>query len=268
MSAAEPVERATTFLFVPGNRPDRFARAASSGADLVIIDLEDAVAFADKKTARRHAAAWLAAGEKSVIRVNAVSTPWHDDDIAIAQQALAVMLPKTETTADLTYVKNVLGDVPLIPLLETPRGVLNAEALCAADGVTRVAFGHVDFAAATGLDPDNLSALAGARSQLVYASAASGRATPIDGVTTAINDEGRLRGDTLNARSMGFGAKLLIHPVQVHLVEQLLRPTEDEISWAESILRECGDGVGVHDGQMIDAPVIARARRLMARNKR
>lgn len=259
------LEVARTFLFVPGTRPDRFDKAVASGADVVILDLEDAVAPSDKEIARANVAAWLTRGGRAVVRVNGPDTPWYDADVSVASSAGAVVLPKTEGPRDIERVASAgLGEAPVIPLLETPAGVLDAERICACPEVVRAGFGNIDFAARVGVDPTSRLALAHARSHIVYASSAAGcAAAPIDGVTTAIDDADLLRSDALHARELGFRAKLLIHPSQVRPVATVLRPTGDEIRWARSVLRESSDGVGVSDGQMVDAPVLMRAQRLL-----
>lgn len=168
-----------SFLFVPGDRPDRFAKAAASGADVVVLDLEDAVAPGRKEQAREHVRHWLSGGNRAVVRINAAGTPWHDDDVAAVGAAVAVMVPKAEEPLDL--------GVPTIPLIETAAGVLNAVAICAGKCVLRPALGSVDLAAQLGVDHRSHEALRHARSDLVLAAAAAGCGAPIDGVTTALD---------------------------------------------------------------------------------
>jgi citrate lyase subunit beta/citryl-CoA lyase len=257
------IEVARTFLFVPGSRPDRFDKAVDSGVDVVILDLEDAVDPAQKREARRHVASWLATGGRAIVRVNALGTKWIEDDLeSIA--AAAFVVPKVERASDLELVRDIGSSVtPVIPLIETPRGVLDAERICASSNVIRVAFGNVDFAAAVGVDPSSRTALVHARSQIVYASAAAGCPPPIDGVTTSVDDTDLVRQDARHGRELGFGAKLLIHPSQVDPAGQVFAPTVDEVSWARSVLGATSGGAGVVDGHMVDEPVRARARRLL-----
>jgi len=255
------LELARTFLFVPGSRPERFDKAVASGADVVILDLEDAVAPEEKEEARLNVARWLAAGGRAVVRVNGRGTRWFKDDVALAVSAAAIVLPKAETPEDINAVNS--GETPVIALLETPKGVLNAEVICAHHSVVRAAFGNVDFAARLGVDPSSVAALAHARSHLVYASSAAECAAPIDGVTTSIQDADQLRADASQARVLGFGAKLLVHPSQVDLVHEVFRPTDAEIRWARSVVDGMTSGVGVVEGHMIDEPVIQRARALL-----
>ncbi|WP_028849665.1 HpcH/HpaI aldolase/citrate lyase family protein [Thermocrispum municipale] len=250
---------ARTLLFVPGNRPDRFAKAAASGADAVVLDLEDAVAPEQKPAAREHVAEWLKAGNSAVVRVNAAGTPWHDDDVAaVGDVAMALMVPKAERAEDLPR-----GTV--IPLVETAAGIDNARAVCSAPGVVRPAFGSVDLAAELGVDPASYYALLHARSALVLAAAAAGCAPPVDGVTTSLDEVGLLRADTAHAVELGFTGKLCIHPRQIEHVHAALRPTDSELDWARRVVAAADGGVSVVDGQMVDRPVVLRAERLLSR---
>lgn len=262
--ARQHLEMARTFLFVPGSRPDRFEKAVDSGADVVILDLEDAVAPQNKDQARTNVADWLAAGGQAAIRINGIDTPWFEDDLTVLAAATAVVLPKVEELHELELLESLSPDtISVIPLLETPRGVFRAEAIGAHSSVVRMAFGNVDFAARAGVDPGSHVALAHARSQIVYASSAAGCGTPIDGVTTAVRDIDLLRSDAAHARDLGFRAKLLIHPSQVRPVDEVMRPTQDELRWARAVLADASSGVGVVDGHMVDEPVLMRARRLL-----
>ena len=251
------IERARSFLFVPGDRPDRFAKAAAAGADVVVLDLEDAVAPGAKVAAREHVVAWLAEGHTAVVRVNAAGTEWHADDVAAVRDAV-VMVPKAERPADLDGLRSVL------PLVETARGVAAAHELCRVSSVVRPVFGSIDLAADLGVDPVSRTALLHARSALVLAAAAAGCAPPVDGVTTALSDVDAVRDDTRHAVELGFTGKLCVHPRQVPVVHEAFRPSEEELAWARSVLA-AGDGVTVVDGQMVDRPVLLRAERLRSR---
>ena len=258
---------ARTFLFVPGHRADRFDRAYASGAAAVIIDLEDAVAPEDKGSARTDAARWLAAaGPRALVRVNAVGTRWFADDVAaLAPLAAGIMLPKTERPDDVAAVHEAAGRaLDVVGLVESATGLAHVSEISRSPGLIRLALGNVDLAAGLGVDPGSHLALQTARSALVHASAAALLPSPIDGVTTALEDEDRLRADSLHAREMGFGARLCIHPRQLDIVDECLRPTSAELEWAVTVLASASDSVSVHDGQMIDEPVLLRARRLLA----
>lgn len=262
--------RTGAWLFVPGDRPERFAKAAASGADEVIVDLEDAVAADDKSVARDAVASWLRGGGAAWVRANATETAWHTADIE-ALRGIAglrgVVLPKSETPDEVAAVHERLG-VPVVALVESALGVGNATAICGAPGLTRLAFGSVDFA----LDIDAVEtreSLAVARSLLVLASRVAGLGAPIDGVTQSIDDVDRILSDARHARGLGFGAKLAIHPRQVGAIAEAFAPGEAEIAWAREVLTAAGatgaGGAVRVDGRMVDAPVVERARRLLAR---
>lgn len=268
MAVGTPVAAARAFLFVPGVRPDRFARAAGSGGHPV-LDLEDAVAPAEKAAAREAVGTWLRDGNVAAVRVNARGTEWFEDDVrAVASHASAVVLPKTDCAEDVAAVHRAAGrEVPVMPLIETPQGVLRAAEIAGARGVVRLALGHLDLAVTLGVDPRSQDALLLTRSTLVLASAAAGLPGPVDGVTPEVRDTTRVREDTAHARELGLTARLCIHPDQVVLVDEGLRPAPEEIAWALSVLGAIGDGgdaVAVVDGRMVDAPVVARARRVLA----
>lgn len=262
------VATARTLLFVPGHRPDRFAKATASGADVVILDLEDAVGTDRKVEAREHVRVWLEQGHAAVVRINASGTEWHDDDVAmVAEWADVVMLPKAESASQLEALTRRLPRLAgLIPLVETAVGVTQAVSVCATPRVVRPAFGSVDLAAQLGVDHRSREALQHARSSLVLAAAAAGCDAPIDGVTTALGDEAALRADIEHATALGFTGKLCIHPAQVATVNAAFTPSDDEIAWARAVLAAAPDGsVTVHNGQMVDRPVLLRAEAILAR---
>ena len=258
------IERATTMLFVPGSRPDRFASAVASGADVTILDLEDAVAPDGKDAARNAVGQYLGTDSGVAVRINGHGTPWFDLDLDVAGTAAAVVLAKAESPEVVAAVIAALPPGrPVLPLVETPRGLMAISEICSVPGVVRIAFGNVDFAAELGVDPASHAALAAARSQVVYASAAAGCAPPVDGVTTAMRDSAVLLSDAQHARELGFTAKLLIHPSQVASVAKIMAPTAEEVAWARAVLASSSEGVGVLDGHMVDQPVLRRARRIL-----
>jgi citrate lyase subunit beta / citryl-CoA lyase len=268
MTTSELIATARTFLFVPGDRPERFGKAAASGADVVILDLEDAVGPEHKPEARDRVREWLDRGHRAVVRVNAPGTRWFDDDVATAaENAQAVLVPKADDPAVLSALARRLpAGTGIIPLIETAAGIVRAAQVCAAPSVIRPAFGNVDLSAQIGVDHRSHAALGHARSALVLAAAAAGCAAPIDGVTTAIRDEAVLRADVEHAVTLGFTAKMCIHPGQVAVVHDGFAPSAEEIAWARGIVESTSDGsVTVHDGQMIDRPVLLRARSILAR---
>lgn len=264
--ASTPVALPRAYLFVPGDRPERFGKARASGADAVIVDLEDAVAPEAKARARAALAAALDESAPLVVRINAAGTPWFMDDLELCRHpgVAAVMLPKVEGIDSVcevveTTFKNVL------PIIESARGVEAVSAISRVPGVVRLAFGSVDLALDLGIDcdPDGREEeLLHFRSQIVLASCLAGLAAPADGVSTAVDDAARLRADAERARRLGFGAKLCIHPKQVAPVQAAFTPTATQVAWArrvrDAFATAAGAAVAV-DGQMIDRPLNERA---------
>jgi citrate lyase subunit beta/citryl-CoA lyase len=257
---------ARTLLFVPGDRPERFAKAVASGAHDVILDLEDAVAPAAKEQARTAVAAWLADGGQAIVRINGADTPWFDGDVAALREMTGarVMLPKAEP-ASLARLAVALPGRPVIALVETVAGYLALREVAGSGGVERLAFGSVDFAAESGI-ADEGEAMTAIRVQLVLESCRAALAPPVDGVGLEFTDEAVMREDALRSRRLGFGGKLCIHPRQVTAVNGAFRPSPDEVAWAQRVLaafeRSQGAATAV-DGKMIDKPVVERARRIM-----
>ena len=261
-----------TYLFVPGNRPERFAKAQASGADRIIIDLEDAVAPADKAIARHAIAAWMggadAARDQVLIRINDQTTPWHADDLSLiaATQATCVMLPKCETAQQ---VANVLQHMPIgasvLPLIETAGGVMALREITGAPGVARLGFGSLDYMVDLDI-PAGSPALDFAAAQIAIASRAAGLDSPVAGVTPDL-DAARVCTDMTLARALGFGAKMCIHPSQVAAVQAALAPTAADLAWAQRVLqtwRTSGGGAIQLDGKMVDRPVVLKAERIVA----
>jgi citrate lyase subunit beta / citryl-CoA lyase len=276
MSTHNALAQARSFLFVPGNRPERFAKAAQSGADAVILDLEDAVPPADKASAReaigRQWSPLLALGVPLVVRVNAADSAAWPEDLAAMQRLqglAAVMVPKAESADTLRQVHQALPGAALLPLIESAAGCEALPRIAAAPGVLRLALGHIDFMADTGLQcSDDERELLPLRFAMAMATRLQRLAPAIDGVTVAIDDEARLREDTQRALRLGFGAKLCIHPRQVAAVHAALAPSAEQLDWARRVLAAdaASGGAAVQlDGRMVDAPVVLQARRLLAR---
>jgi citrate lyase subunit beta/citryl-CoA lyase len=280
-----------SYLFVPGDRPERFAKALASGADSVILDLEDAVLPARKEAARDAIVAWersdAATGGAAggvIVRINGADTPWFADDLAALAPLAAdragaasvlggVMLPKADGPDAIAAVRSRLpagGGVEtpaLIALVETVAGIIRLRELAAARGLTRLAFGSVDLCVDAGIlgDGEELHYI---RSRLVLESRFAGLAAPIDGVSLALDDADALAKDVARARRFGFGAKLCIHPKQVAAVNAGFSPSEEEIAWAQRVLAaiETGGGRGAVavDGKLVDKPVIDRAQAILS----
>ncbi|AMY68859.1 HpcH/HpaI aldolase/citrate lyase family protein [Frigidibacter mobilis] len=250
-------------LFVPASRPDRFAKAAAAQPDAVILDLEDAVAPADKETAR-DALTRDFTDLPIVIRINPVGTPWHEADLraAIALAPDAIMLPKSEDSAQVASIAGRLGDIPLLALIETARGLAHARSIATVPGVRRLVFGSLDYCADLGMSHEG-HLLLPARSELVLASRLARIAAPLDGVTARLDGSDLLLGDVSHARAIGMSGKLCIHPKQVQAVKAAFTFEADEIEWATGVLA-AGSGAVSVDGEMVDEPVRIRARSILA----
>lgn len=258
-----------SFLFVPGNRPERFEKACGAGAHAVIVDLEDAVAPADKAAAREAARAWFTAEKPVWLRINGPESEWFACDLDLVGLAgvKGVMLPKAEDTAAIAEIRDRTGaGARIIPLIESALGLWRAEAIACAQGVERLAFGSVDFQLDTGIAGEHEELLF-ARAQLVLVSRVAGCLAPVDGVTVALDDEAVLRQDVARARRLGFGAKLCIHPKQVASVNAGFRVSDADLAWARRVI-EAADAAANNavrlDGKLIDRPIIDRARALIA----
>ena len=258
-----------SYLFVPGDRPDRFEKARQSGADAVIIDLEDAVDSAHKDVAREAVASWLSPTRPVYVRINGTESPWFERDLEVVglPGVLGVVLPKAEQPEQVAQVAaRLAGEGRVLPLVETALSVWHVGALAQAPRVERLAFGSVDFQLDTGISGE-YEELLYARSRLVLASRVASILPPVDGVTLAFEDQARLRDDVTRARRLGFGGKLCIHPKQVETINQGFAPTEAEQAWARRILEAVeasGDGAFRLHGELIDRPVIERARAILA----
>jgi citrate lyase subunit beta/citryl-CoA lyase len=266
--------QARSFLFVPGHRPERFAKALASGADAVIIDLEDAVPLDAKNTARAALLdAWtdFAAAERArlLVRVNPAGTSWHEADLAAVASLTglgALMLPKAENPRQVEQAFRT-SSKRVLPLIESAEGVGQMDAIARAAGILRLGLGHIDLQADLGLrcGPDEAE-LAPVRLGMVVASRRAGLTSPVDGVTTATQDAEALAADAQRSRRFGFGAKLCIHPAQVAGVHQALAPTDAERDWARRVLAAevaAGGGAFSVDGKMVDPPVLLLARSLL-----
>lgn len=297
-NAAERVAGAITALFVPSDRPDRYAKAAAAGADLVIVDLEDAVRPEQRPAAL---AAVLAAltpdgsgltppgsglaggslergGERfrALVRINGEQDERHRTELdALAELAeraghglLGIMLAKAEDPHRLAELAERLAGATgaplgLIPLVESARGVLAAAELAWVPGVTRLAFGALDLA----LDIDAADSgptVAAARAQVVLAGRAARIAGPLDTPSLAIDDRAEVTAAANRAQAAGCTGLLCIHPRQIEPVRDAFRPTAEQLRWAHRVAA-AGDAAVQLDGMMIDRPVTERARRILAR---
>ena len=271
-SSPMPDSPPLTYLFVPGNRPERFAKAIDSGADRVILDLEDAVAPDGKAAARSAIAEWMqgnsAHAGRVLIRVNDAASVWHADDLALvsAVQSHCVMLPKCEAAHQVAAVLACLpGDASVLPLIETARGLVAVHDIASAKGLARLAFGALDYMVDLDIGPGSL-ALDFAAAQIAVASRAAGLASPVAGVTPDL-DAARVSADMLHEASLGFGAKMCIHPLQLAAVRAALAPTAAELAWAQRVMQAwtASSGGAIQlDGKMVDRPVVLKAERILS----
>lgn len=265
---------ARTTLFAPASRPDRVLKAQSSGADVVIVDLEDAVAGQDKDQARDNLMALLGGTSTHgclsaavAVRINSPKTPAGAQDLkalaAVGTVELldAVVVPKVEETGHLRSVREALPGTHLVGTIESAAGLLHLEALAAQDGVIRLATGTLDLAQDLGCALDSRT-MDAARARLVTVSRALGLAGPLDSPTPQFKDLRPVQVAARLAKEDGFTGKSCIHPAQVEAVAQAFAPTMDEIEWARSVIH-ADDGATSVDGSMVEAPVIARARAIL-----
>ncbi len=273
---SSPLATARSFLFVPANRPERFAKAVASGADAVILDLEDSVPWASKAEARAAIRqAWLQLQQATcaiVIRINSPDTEWGEQDLLALQglQGLAgVMVPKTESAQTLARVAEALAGVPSLPIIESAMGYLALREIACAPQVARLVVGHIDFLADTGMAcDDEQRELDSLRFEVAMCTRLGQLAPAVDGVTVSVDDEALMRADTERALRFGLGAKLCIHPRQVPVVHATLAPSAAQIEWAQRVLQAMTESRGSAvqlDGTMVDLPVVLQAQRLLAR---
>jgi citrate lyase subunit beta/citryl-CoA lyase/(S)-citramalyl-CoA lyase len=266
---------ASSLLFVPGSRPDRFAKAGAAGAGLAVIDLEDAVGPADKDGARAAAIDHAGgAGPRWAVRINGVATAAGIRDLAAFCEADALpamlMVPMVEHPAELDVIAGCLGDrcPDLIPLVETPKGLRHALAIAEHPKVAALMLGGADFAGelrtAVAWEP-----LLAARQQIVLA-CAEARIPAIDVPYIHLDDEDGLLAECRQARVLGFSCKSAIHPRQIAVIEQVFSPSVEEIAEAAEALRiyeESGGEAIRHRGRMLEAPMIKTYRAILARQE-
>lgn len=264
-------------LFFPGTRPDRYAKALATGADRVCMDLEDAVAADVKEPARANAVAALTGGgdaSRLIVRINHPSTPDGDADLTALARTLAggatapaaVMVPKVGAVDDLVVVRARLGsDVALVAMIETARGLAAVEEIATAGGVCALLFGGVDLSGELG-STTGWDALLYARSRVVHA-AALAHVGAIDFPWLDAADASGLLEEATRVRALGFRGKAAIHPSQVAPIQSVFWPTTLEVERARRVVdaaEASADGVFLLDGVMIDRPVVAAARRVIA----
>ncbi len=274
-----------SMLFAPAAHERHAARALSGadGADAAILDLEDAVLPADKPAARaavRRLLAGRAGGPSAWVRINAMTTPHaYEDLVAVVGPGLAgIVLPKVEAGTEVATADWLLGHlerlaglpagaIALMPSVETARG-LSAVPAMACPRARRIMFGALDFSLDVGMAPvASREGVYWARAQLAVACRAAGLLPPIDTVFPDLQDAEGLAAEAAQARRLGFGGKACVHPRQVAVVHAAFAPTVQEVAQARRILEAfaaAGTGAIRVDGELVDEPVLARARQVLA----
>lgn len=271
---------ARSYLYVPGDAPDKLGKALGRGADALIVDLEDAVPPAGKDAARAAVRAWLDATEPGPVEVWVRVNPGElrEADIravAASPRLTGLVLAKVETAGELDAVDALLTEIgadrlPVVPLLESAAAVLRAPLIAAAPRVARLQVGEADLRADTGIAPgDDERELLWVRSQVVLASAAAGIDPPVAPVSTDFRDLDALRASTLALARLGYVGRACIHPAQIAVVNEVFTPADDEIAWARDLtarFEAAGTGVLLDsNGRMVDEAVVRQARRILDR---
>lgn len=263
------MSRRNSWLFVPGDRPERFAKAEGSGAHAVVCDLEDAVLPRQKDEARSSVRRWMNAGGSAYVRINQEGSEWFGEDVetfAGLPNVRGILVPKCETPLVPAKIRERLDDdQELIILIESASGMARLAEVASVTGVTRLGFGSVDYAADLGIAHTPMTLLH-ARSALVMISRSTGLDAPLDGVTANFRDQTANVDDALLSRELGFGGKMCIHPNQIPVVNEAFRPTDGELMWARRVMQTAStamSGAVTLDGQLIDAAVLRRAQAIL-----
>ncbi|WP_459546072.1 HpcH/HpaI aldolase/citrate lyase family protein [Nocardia sp. X0981] len=273
---------ALLYLYVPGDRPERFAKAARSGADAVVLDLEDAVPVAAKDTARRAVATWLDSADRPDIpvwvRVNPGAELVDDVTAAVRGGVAGIWLPKCDDAAVLGRLDTLLTDLekrfarartPVSPLIETGTGLWNVRAVATGPRVEFLQIGEVDLAADLGITVTTGDELLWARSRVVAASAAAGLRPPLGAASPIVDDDAAFARETRRLVELGFHGRACIHPRQLAPAREGTTPTRAEVDTALDVLAafEAAGGGAATDrrGRLIDEAVARHARRVLAR---
>ncbi len=256
-----------TALYVPGDRPDRFEKAATSGAQLVIVDLEDAVAPDRKAFARDEVVTWLGLRSLGSVNIDVRVNAGDADDLAAVatlDPTIGIRVPKVESIAEIDAVAAVVGTRAIAALVETAIGVESLGSIAAHPAITGVSLGEADLASDLGTRDD--SVLDWVRTRLLVAVRAAGLPAPIMSVYPAISDLDGLRVATERGRDMGFVGRTAVHPSQLPVIAAAFRPTRDDVAWAVDVLDvTASGGVGrLPSGDMVDPAMRGRAERILA----
>ena len=255
-----------SYLFAPGNNPRLLHKVFTAGADAVILDLEDGVP-PDMKARARAMVAEVIRDHTALVRVNPPRTAESAADVeAVAPYAAAIRIPKCESADDVAWVGKRAPGVPLVPAIETARGVLAAQEIAAAPGVAHLSIGGLDLLRDLYAGDGTLPMLY-VRSHLVVVSRAAGLPPPVDSVYPLIDDDAGLRTEARFVRSLGFGAKSAIHPRQIPVLHEVFAPSAGDLEWARAVLvafEKAGRGATrLPGGEFVDLPVAQRAQRLL-----
>ncbi len=266
-----PFDQGPAWLFVPGNRPDRWAKAAAS-ADVVVIDLEDAVPAGDKAGARRYLQRALDCVPQGrlVVRINGAPAGMLDADLeAVHRSAVRhVIVPMVEDPDEVHRVRELAGDITLVALCESAAGMVAVKEIAASGFCSALMFGSEDLVASLGgtRARDDEGALLAHVHQLrasVLTVGAAAALPVIDTPLTLLGRDGILRTEARQAAEMGFVAKAVIHPSQVDGVRAGFRPDPASVAWAKAVVSSTDGGANRLGDEMVDAPIVTRARRIL-----
>ncbi|WP_169988617.1 CoA ester lyase [Microbispora sp. H10836] len=271
---------ARSYLYVPGDSPEKLGKALGRGADALIVDLEDAVPAAGKDEARAAVRDWLDTADPGPVEIWVRVNPGELREadvraVAASPRVTGLVLAKVETADELGTLDALLTGIgaerlPVVPLLESAAAVLRAPRIAAAPRVARLQVGEADLRADTGITPgDDERELLWVRSQVVLASAAAGIDPPVAPVSTDFRDLDALRASTLGLARLGYVGRACIHPAQIAVINDVFTPADDEVGWARDLVaRFEAEGSGVlvdSNGRMVDEAVVRQARRVLVR---
>jgi citrate lyase subunit beta/citryl-CoA lyase len=265
-AGANPMRQPRSWLFAPGHSEKLLRQVFEAGADVALLDLEDAVPPEIKGRAREMVAS-VAARSRCWVRVNrSGSEDCARDLAAVAGLVAGIRVPKVESAAEVAWVAERAPGVALDCTIESARGVVAAFAIASAPACTFISYGGLDLAADLGIPGGEQETLF-ARSYLVVAARAAGKPPPSDGVHPMLYDDDGLRKEAEAARRLGFFGKSAIHPRQIPIIHEVFAPTPEELGWAKRVLSAFEESGGAAtrtaDGEFVDLPVAERARRLL-----
>jgi (S)-citramalyl-CoA lyase len=259
-------------IFVPATNLNWIDSPKNVSSDIIIVDLEDSVSPELKQSARESLA--NRCNERKnlniVVRINKIQNQYSTEDIQLCAahpQIVAVLLPKVETTDDIEFFNKL--DKPIWLLIETALGLINLSALAQHKKTNRLVLGTLDLSANCGLmpeSPEELISHNNARIEIIKNSIAFNLEPPLDGVCSAIHDNAKQKKHAFRARNFGFGGVLCIHPSQLLVVKECFKYSSEQIAWADEVVSTIrkSSGAASLNGQMIDAPVLKQAKRILA----